>query len=114
MYVCVHSLHLAIYHHAKCWRCGLLNMCKHDVMNIQQAHCGLVGPDRGDRKVGPLNVSPLARNGYSYAPFIAKSKAACGLCFHQLPWLIRKYDVIHKSEVHNVSQRHQRRTEPRP
>jgi len=28
-------------------------MCKHDVMNIQHAHCGLVGPDRGARKVGP-------------------------------------------------------------
>jgi len=28
-------------------------MCKHDVMNIQHAHCGIVGPDRGVRKVGP-------------------------------------------------------------
>jgi len=28
-------------------------MCKHDVMNIQHAHCGLVGPDRGAQKVGP-------------------------------------------------------------
>jgi len=27
--------------------------CKHDVMNIQHAHCGLVGSDRGTRKVGP-------------------------------------------------------------
>ena len=49
-------------------------------------------------------VSPLDRNGYSYAPFIiAKSKVACGLCFHQLgghvdlPWLICKYDVIRKT-----------------
>jgi len=47
-------------------------------------------------------VSPLARNGYSYAPIKAKSKAACGLCFDQLgghvelPWLMRKYDVIYK------------------
>ena len=31
-----------------------------------------------------MSVSPLAHNGYSYVPFIAKSKAACGLCFHQL------------------------------
>ena len=64
-------------------------------------------------------MGPLALNGYSYALFIAKSKAACGLCFDQLgghvelPWLMRKYDVIHKPEVHNVSQRRQR-TEPRP
>jgi len=28
-------------------------MCNNDVMNIQHAHCGLVGPDRGARKVGP-------------------------------------------------------------
>ena len=34
-------------------------------MNIQHAYCGLVGPDRGAQKV--------ARNGYSYAPFIDKS-----------------------------------------
>jgi len=26
-------------------------ICKHDVMNIQYAHCGLVGPDRGVGKV---------------------------------------------------------------
>jgi len=46
----------------------------------------------------------LARNGYSYAPFIAKSKAACGqvvidqLGGHvELPWLMRKYGVIHKT-----------------
>ena len=69
-------------------------------------------------KSRPVSVSPLARNGYSYAPFIVKSKAACGLCFDQLgghvelPWLMRNYDVIHKPEVHNISQRRQRRTEP--
>jgi len=32
----------------------------------------------------PKSVSTLPRNGYSYTPFIAKSKSACGLCFHQL------------------------------
>jgi len=43
-------------------------------------------------------MSQMARNGHSYAPFIAKSKAACGLCGHvELPWLMRKYDVIHKT-----------------
>ena len=69
-------------------------MCKHDVMNIQHAECGLV-----DR----VSVSPLERNGYSYAPFIANSKAACGLCFDQLnghvelPWLVSKYAVIHET-----------------
>ena len=48
-------------------------------------------------------MSPLAHHGYSYAPFIAKSKAACGLCFYQpgghveLPWLMRMYDVVHKT-----------------
>ena len=67
-------------------------MCKHDDMNIQHAHRGLVGA---------VSVSPLACNGYSYAPFIAKSKAACGLCFDQLGghvellWLTRMHDVIH-------------------
>ena len=54
-------------------------------------------------KSTPVSVSPLARNWYSYASFIAKSKAAYWLCFHQLgghvepPWLMCKYDVIHKS-----------------
>jgi len=91
-------------------------MCKHDAMNIQHAHCSLVGPDRGARKVGPC-VSQLARNVYSYAPFIAKSKTACGLCFGQLgghvelPQLMGKFDVIYKPEVHNISRRRQRRTE---
>ena len=48
-------------------------------------------------------VSPLAHNWYTYVPFIAKPKAACELCFNQLvghvelPWLIRKYDVIHNT-----------------
>jgi len=57
-------------------------------------------------------VSQLARNQYSYAPFIAKFKTACGLCFDQLgghvelTWFTRKYDVIQKTEVHNISQRH--------
>ena len=47
----------------------------------------------------------MARNGYSYAPFIAKSTAACKLRFDQLgghvelPWLMRKYDVIHKTDA---------------
>jgi len=56
-------------------------------------------------------VNPLARSGNSYAPFIAKPKAACVLCFHQLgghvelPSLMRNDDVIHKPEVHNVSRR---------
>ena len=29
-------------------------------------------------------MSPLSRNEYSYAQFVAKSKAACKLCFDQL------------------------------
>ena len=55
-------------------------------------------------KSRPVSVSPFARNGYSYAPFVAKSKAARGLCFDQLgghvelPRLMRKHDVIHKTE----------------
>jgi len=54
-------------------------------------------------KSRPVSVSPFARNGYSCAPFVAKSKAARGLCFDQLgghvelPWLMRKHDVIHKT-----------------
>ena len=83
-------------------------MCKHDVMNIQHAHCGLVAPRLWRAKSRPVSVSPLAHNGYSYTPFIAKSKAACGLCFHQLgdhvelPWLMCKYDVIHKNRKYVV------------
>ena len=48
-------------------------------------------------------MSQLARNQYSYAPFIAKFKTACGLCFDQLgghvelTWFTRKYDVIQKN-----------------
>ena len=78
-------------------------MCKHDVMNIQHVHCGLVGPDCGARKVGPISVSPLACHEYSYMPFTAKSKAARWLCIHQLgghtelPRLMCKYDIIHKT-----------------
>ena len=30
------------------------------------------------------------------------------------PWLMSKYNVIHKPEVYNISLRRQRRTEPRP
>jgi len=51
----------------------------------------------------PVSVSPLARNGYSCALFIAKSKAECGLCFDQLgghvelPSLMRKHDVMYKT-----------------
>jgi len=58
---------------------------------------------RHEIRIGLVSVSPLARNWYSYAPFIAVSKAACGLCFDQLsgyvelPRLMRKYDVIHKT-----------------
>ena len=79
-------------------------MCKHDVMN------SLLNTPKNR----PVSVSPLAPNGYSYVPFIAMAKAAYGLCIHQLgghvelPWLMRKHDVIHKPEVHNVSRRRQR------
>ena len=35
-------------------------MCKHDVVNIQHVHCGLVGPERGTRKVGTcVNRLPI-------------------------------------------------------
>ena len=55
---------------------------------------------RPRRRLNSRPVSPLACNGYSYSPFIAKPKAARGLCFRQLgghvelPRLMRKYDVI--------------------
>jgi len=82
-----------------------------------QCHEYLTRPLRPGRtrprrpKSRPVSVSPLARNEYTYAPFIAKSKAACGLCFHHLGGhvellrLMRKYDVIHKTGVRIVSQR---------
>jgi len=65
-------------------------------------------------------VRPLACNWYYCVQFIAMPKAGCLCAALQLggdveqPWLMRRYDVIHKPEVHNVSLRHQRRTEPRP
>ena len=74
-------------------------VCKHDVMNIQHARCGLVGPDHGTLS-RPVSVSPQARNRYSYVPFIAKSNAACWLwldqlgCHTELPWLMC---IIHKT-----------------
>jgi len=37
-------------------------MCKHDVISIQQAHCGLVGPDCNKSRAS------AACNGYYYAP----------------------------------------------
>jgi len=40
-------------------------------------------------------------------------KHACRLWFGSIPSIISKADVIHKPEVHNVSQCRQRRTEPR-
>ena len=58
---------------------------------------------RPRRRLNSRPVSPLACNGYSYSPFIAKPKAARGLCFRQLgghfelPRLMRKYDVIRKT-----------------
>jgi len=66
-------------------------------------------------------VRPLACNWYYCAQFIAKPKAACGQAALQLggdveqPWLMSKYDRSSiEPEVHNISLRQQRRTEPRP
>ena len=57
-------------------------------------------------------MSPLAYNAYSYAPFIAKSKAACGLCFNQLgghiepPWLVCKYEKkVCKGNLYSITDR---------
>ena len=53
-------------------------MCKHDVMNIQHAHCG---------------QSPFARNWYTYVLFSQVLGCMWAQCFHQLgghvelPWL---------------------------
>jgi len=53
-------------------------MCKHDVMNIQHAHCG---------------QSPFARNWYTYMLFSQVLGCMWAQCFHQLgghvelPWL---------------------------
>ena len=69
-------------------------------MNIQHANCGLVGPDRGARNVGPYKCESIdAQRAFLRAVY----KATCGLCFDQLgghvelPWLMRKYGVIHKA-----------------
>ena len=57
------------------------------------------------KSIGPWVWSGGPQRAFLYAPFrpTAKFKAACGLCFNQLdghvelPWLVRKYDVIHKN-----------------
>jgi len=82
-------------------------MCKHDVIHIQHAHCGLIGPDRGARKVGPWVwvISPqrvFLRAVYSQVQ---------GCMWAVLPsagrphwaafWVMCKYDII---QVHNISQ----------
>jgi len=64
-------------------------------------------------------LSPLASNSYSYLPFIANLKAACGLCFS---WAATSSCLGScasmtssiKLDVHNLSQHLQRRTEPQP
>ena len=75
-------------------------------MRFHQYSTRLLRPSRlrpRHLKSRPVSVSPLSRSGYSCSPFIAKSKAACGLCFRQLdgnvelPWLMRKYAVIRKT-----------------
>ena len=57
-------------------------------------------------KSRPVSVSALARNGYSYTPFIAKPRLHMGCA--SICWQPRRTALA----VHNVSQRHQRRTEP--
>jgi len=62
---------------------------------------------------------PLARNCYYCAQFIAQPKAACALRFSWAAtssnlglWANMTSSI--KPEIHNVSLRRQRRTEPRP
>jgi len=68
------------------------------------------------RKVVPC-VSWLAtgvlRTIYSQAQSCVCTALQLGGDVEQ-PWLMSKYDVIHKTEVHNISLRGQKRTEPRP
>jgi len=60
-------------------------------------------------------VRPLACNWYYCAHFIAKPKAACALSFS---WTAKSSNlglsVTTYHELHNISLRRQRRTEPRP
>jgi len=49
--------HLQSYFKYTSFSCRFIRrdiMCKHVAMNIQHAHCGLVGQDHGARKVNPL------------------------------------------------------------
>ena len=70
----------------------------------------------------PMSVSPLACNGYSYAPFIANSKTAVHVGCASISWaatlsclgLCASMTSSIKPEEHNVSQHRQRMTEPRP
>ena len=63
----------------------------------------------------------MACNCYYCTQFIAQAQG-CGCTALQLDgnveqpwlWLMSKYDVIHKPEVHNVSLHHQRRNKPWP
>ena len=86
--------------------------CKYDVMNIHHAHCGLVNLDCEKQY-----RASVACSGYSYAPFIAKPKAACAL---RLGWAATSSSIglcanmtsSIKPEVRNVTLCRQRKTEP--
>jgi len=95
-------------------------MCIRDVMNIQHSHCGLVGPDRGVRKIGPWvwvhwpatgiptrRLEPSPRLHVVCASISSAATLSClGLCASMTSSV--------KPEVHNMSQCRQRRTRPRP
>ena len=80
-------------------------MCKHDVINIQHAHCGLVGPNCKKK-----SWASTACNGYSYVPS-PRLRACEPHCLYLVAtssnnWLTCKYDVVHKPEIRNISPCH--------
>ena len=95
-------------------------MCIHHVMNIQHAHCSLVGPDHSTWKVGPqvwvhwptmgiptrrLQPSPKLHVGCASISW-ASTLSCLNLCAIMMSSV--------KLEVHNISWCCQRRTEPWP
>ena len=76
-------------------------MCRHDVVNIQHAHCGLVGPDCKTQ-----SRASAACNGYNYAGIATLTMCQAHGCVWALPQpggdveqpqLMCNYDVIHKT-----------------
>ena len=84
-------------------------MCKHDVMNIQHARCGLVGPDCKNSPERPLPATGILK-----AAYVSASLAQPGGDVEHPISLCANMMSSTKREINNISLRHQRRTMPWP